>query len=637
MFNSWLKWRNRVIAFVFDFCMIPFAWFGAYWLFYDLHTIPTEMLQEASLFVIPLVFLQASFFWMFGLYRGVWRFASIPDLSRIIKASAIGTVGISIVFLITHGSLELPRVIPFLYFLLLSITLGGARGIYRWLKDYRHLFRDSQRVLIVGGGYAGEGLVRDLLRHQNHIYQPVVIVDDNPVKIGRDIHGVRIAGKCDQIPLFVERYQIDLILIAIPSASSIQMRHVVNLCEATKIPFRTLPGLNDLARGRVDIKLLRDVSLEDLLGRDQVNLDWTSIGKDLQNQTIFITGGGGSIGSELCRQIAPLAAKQLIIVDNCEFNLYSIEMELKKKFPNLNFQCVLNDVADKIGMRQLFDAYMPNIIFHAAAYKHVPLLEKQGRIAMHNNIIGTRILAQMSVEYKIDKFVLISTDKAVNPTNLMGATKRACEMICQSLHRVSTTKFITVRFGNVLDSAGSVVPLFRKQIQEGGPVTVTHKDITRYFMSIPEASQLIVQAAMLGQGGEIFVLDMGEPIKIDYLAEQMIKLAGKIVDKDIEIIYTGLRPGEKLYEELFYKNEELRPTTHHKIMLGNASEVDVYLLKNLLDKIEQAYHQCDEDALYQLLSEIVPEYSSKSYEHSHHKDPIITPKILIQPVAESVM
>lgn len=612
MLNWILKRRNRLIAVCFDIAMIPSAWFGAYLLFYNLHNIPKQILEEASLFIIPAIFFQTAMFWFFGLYRGVWRFASIPDLMRIAKAVLAGTSGILLLFLLVKSYTEMPRVIPVLYGLLLGTGLAGARASFRWLKDYRNLFHDSQRVLVVGAGYAGEGLVRDLLRHENHLYQPIILVDDNPTKVGREIHGLRVAGLIEKIPKLVEQYKIDLILIAIPSASSAEMRRIVDYCEQTKIPFRTLPGLSDLATGRVDIKLLRNVSLEDLLGRDQVQLDWLSIGKELQSKVILVSGGGGSIGSELCWQIAHLNPKQLIIVDNTEFNLYSIDMKLKNKFPHLCFKSLLIDVTDKKGIKQLFDSYLPDVVFHAAAYKHVPLLEKQGRVAMHNNVIGTQILAETAVDYQIDKFVLISTDKAVNPTNLMGATKRVAEMICQSLHLSSKTKFMTVRFGNVLDSAGSVVPLFRQQIQEGGPLTVTHAEITRYFMSIPEASQLIVQAALLGMGGEIFVLDMGEPIKIRYLAEQMIKLAGKTLGKDIDIVYTGLRPGEKLYEELFYSNEKLKPTRFNKIMLGNANKVDAVLLKDLLHKIEKAYHACDNEVLYELLYQLVPEYKENT-------------------------
>lgn len=606
MFNFLSHWRNRLIAFLFDVSMIPVAWFGAYWLLFDFHKIPSYITLQASLVILLLFAFQAPLFWMFGLYRGVWRFASIPDLLRITKAVASGTVVILMIFYFLRGTIETPRAVPVFYGMILGTTLAGARIIYRWLKDYRRVFFDSERVLIVGGGFSGEGLIRDLLRHDNHHYQPVALADDDPAKLKREIHGVTVVGTCDDIPVIVQKHKIDLILIAIPAASSVQMRRIVNLCEKTKLPFRTLPSLNDLATGRVDVTLLRNVSLEDLLGRDQVQLDWQTLAKEFHNKVILVSGGGGSIGSELCRQIARINPKKLIIIDSCEYNLYSIDMELNKKFPNLNLVSVLLDITDRAGVQKVFSTHLPEMVFHAAAYKHVPLLEGQGRIAIHNNILGTHTLTSISASIGVKKFVLISTDKAVNPTNLMGATKRAAEMICQNLYENSLTKFITVRFGNVLDSAGSVVPLFRKQIQEGGPITVTHPDITRYFMSIPEAAQLIMQAAGLGKGNEIFVLDMGEPIKIHYLAEQMSKLAGKKIGHDIDIVYTGLRPGEKLYEELFYANEKLNPTVHNKILLASACRVDKNLLIDVIDKMELAYRQVNDEFLYCLLEQLVP-------------------------------
>jgi FlaA1/EpsC-like NDP-sugar epimerase len=612
MRNFILKWRNRFIAFTLDLILIPFAWFGALWLFYDLHMIPSYIIHMASMSLLPIMLNQAMAYWIFGLYRGVWRFASIPDLIRIAKAIAFGTANMLMVFFIFKAQLGLPRAVPLLYGLLLGIGLSLSRAVFRWLKDYRPLFRDSKRVLIVGGGYAGESLIRDLLRNGSHQYQPVVIVDDNPASLGRDIQGVRVVGTCTSIPAIVQKHKIDLIMIAIPSATSAQMRTLVDLCELTKLPFRTLPGINDLATGRVDIKSLRNVSVEDLLGRDQVILDWPTIGKDIKNKSVLVSGGGGSIGSELCRQIAALMPKQLIIIDSCEFNLYKIDSELQKKFSHLNFESILLDITDRSGLEQVFAAYSPNVVFHAAAYKHVPLLEKQVRVAIHNNVLGTNVLASVAVAFGVAKFVLISTDKAVNPTNLMGATKRAAELICQNLYDQSLTKFITVRFGNVLDSAGSVLPLFRQQIQDGGPLTVTHPDITRYFMSIPEACQLIIQAYMLGDGGEIYVLNMGEPIKISYLAEQMCKLAGKTVGHDIDIVYTGLRPGEKLYEELFYKSEELHQTKYDKIFLANALKADKIFLKNRLDHMETAYQTSDEKVLFELLSQLVPEYQHEN-------------------------
>lgn len=611
MTSFYVRWRNRLIAFFYDLSMIAVAWFGAYLVAFDMRVPPPAIITQASLLLIPIIFLQVMAFNYWGLYRGVWRFASIPDLIRIIKAVISGAACISALLLLMQIVVTVPRAVPFLYTLILGLGLSGARLLFRWLREYRFFFGGSKRVMIVGAGNAGESLVRDLLRHK--LYRPIMIVDDNPAKWGREIHGVRVVGKCEKIPMLVAKNPVDLIVIAIPSASSAQMRRLVQYCEQTKRPFRTLPGIKHIASGHVDIHLLRDISLEDLLGRDQFKLDW-QVAKVLSPKTILVTGGGGSIGSELCRQIANLAPNQLLILDSSEYNLYAIDMELTKKFPHLNLKCLLMNVTDAVGINRIFETYKPDLVFHAAAYKHVPLLEEQARVAIFNNIIGTETLARAAVTHKVEKFVLISTDKAVNPANLMGATKRAAEMICQNLHASFTTSFITVRFGNVLDSAGSVVPLFRQQIRDGGPVTVTHQEITRFFMTIPEAAQLIVQATLLGEGGEIFVLDMGEPVKISYLAEQMIRLAGKQLGQDIEIVYTGLRPGEKLYEELFYHHEKLQNTPQEKIMLATAHKIDKQLVQRALEKMQHAYTEHDDQILLSLLSQLVPEYKNQQAE-----------------------
>ena len=465
-------------------------------------------------------------------------------------------------------------------------------------------------MLVVGAGYAGEGIIRDLYRSAaiNH-YIPVAIVDDDVSRHGCEVQGVRVLGACKDIPHLVINHQIDLILIAIPSSSSKRMREIVKYCEKSNVAFRTLPGLKNIADGDVTVNALRDVLIEDLLGREQVNLDWDSIKDTIRDKIILVTGGGGSIGSELCRQLASLSPKKLIIVDNNEFNLYSIDMELNKTAAQNNIHAHLCSVTDKVGIQQLFEVYRPNLVFHVAAYKHLPLLETHLRVAMYNNIIGTKMLAQLAEKYQVKSFVLISTDKAVNPTSIMGATKRAAEIFCQNFNLYSSTRFMTVRFGNVLESAGSVIPLFRKQLKNGGPITVTHKEITRYFMTIPEASQLILQACTMHNQGDIFVLDMGEPINISYLAEQMIKLSGKIVGQDIDIEYTGLRAGEKLNEELFHHNENICETSHIKIKQAKVRQYDWIKLNNSMREIEVACNEADEEKLMQLLYSLVPEFA----------------------------
>lgn len=620
-----LHLRNRSIAFAYDTGVIAVAWLGAFWMRFDFREIPTPLLHEA-LWSLPLVVvLQACIFWRYGLYRGVWRFASIPDLTRIVKSAILGTVIILILFFFLRSMVVLPRVVPILYLILLIGGAGCARAAFRWLKDYRQIFHDSQRVLVIGAGSAGEGLIRDLIRHAKHLYHPVCMVDDNPIKQHREIHGIPVVGTCKDLVALVHVHSIDLIMIAMPSANAAALRRIVQACEQARVPYRTLPSLGDLAEGLVTVQQLREVALEDLLGRDPVKLDWPGLSSEFQSKTIVVCGGGGSIGSELCRQIAHFNPQTLIIIEQNEFNLYNIDMELRKNFPYLTLICLLQDINDKVGLETIFSTHKPHIVFHAAAYKHVPMIEGQFRAGIINNICGTRLLAEMAVAHDVKKFILISTDKAVNPTNMMGATKRTAEIFCQNLNEHADTDFITVRFGNVLDSAGSVIPLFRKQLQAGGPLTVTHPEITRFFMTIPEASQLIMQAAFMGEGGEIFVLDMGEAIKITYLAEQLIRLAGKVPGEEIEIVYTGLRPGEKLYEELFHEHEVLRHTAHTKILLANARKVfwSNWLLQ--LDALEALCRtRCSDTILQQHLCQLVPEYQC-AIPHTPHFDADIIP------------
>jgi FlaA1/EpsC-like NDP-sugar epimerase len=483
-------------------------------------------------------------------------------------------------------------------------------------------------VLIVGAGQAGEMLVRDLLRDPQHGYRPVAFVDDAPSKRGKEIHGVRVVGDCEAIHSAVTDLDVGLILIAMPSASSRQMRRVVGLCEQANVHFRMLPRMQDLVTGQVSLKDLREVKIDDLLGREAVRLDWPAITRGAQGKVILVTGGGGSIGSELCRQIARLKPSHLIVFEQSEFNLYSIEMELRRAFPDLALTAVLGDVCDEVAVERVLAAHRPQVIFHAAAYKHVPMLEDQVRTAVRNNVLGTRILATAADRHGCATFVMISTDKAVNPANVMGMTKRVAEIYCQNLGTRSATHFITVRFGNVLGSAGSVIPLFQKQIAQGGPVTVTHPEITRYFMTIPEAAQLILQAGAMGQGAEIFVLDMGEPVKIAYLAEQLIRLSGKKPGEEIEIVYTGLRSGEKLYEELLHESEMLAGTTHPKILLAKSRSVDLGEINTALDELVAASAAADDNRLYSLLCQLVPEHQSQrpaEQSKSDRKSAVIVP------------
>jgi FlaA1/EpsC-like NDP-sugar epimerase len=601
--------RSRTAAFTHDLLSIPVAWMLAYWLRFNLDTIPPEFLSgalQALPWVLPI---QAGVYWLFGLYRGVWRFASIPDLVRITKAVLVGTALVVVVLFILNRSLHVPRSVPVLYFGVQLILLAGPRLLYRWLKDHRFNLSSGQRVLIVGADRAGDLLARDLLRDPSRAYFPVGFVDDTLRRQGGELQGLPVLGPTSAIPQIVRERDIELIMLAVTGASAREMRRLVELCEQTGQPFRLLPELRGLLTGEVDFHQLRPVSIEDLLGREPVELDWCEIHAGLAGRDILVTGAGGSIGSELVRQLAAASPARLILVDNGEFNLYRIEMELSETHPALPIARRLLDVTDATAIQTLFRDERPAIVFHAAAYKHVPLLEDQPRAAVRNNVLGTLRVAEAAAASGCERFVLISTDKAVNPTNVMGATKRVAERLCGDLDARSECRFITVRFGNVLGSAGSVVPLFRRQIEQGGPVTVTHPEIERFFMTIPEASQLIMQAAVIGDGGEVFVLDMGEPIKIRYLAEQMIRLSGREPGEDIAIEYVGLRPGEKLYEELFLDSEELIATRHPKIRRARQSNgLDSQELHQHLSRLTRAVEGSDQAAIRSVLRDLLPEW-----------------------------
>jgi FlaA1/EpsC-like NDP-sugar epimerase len=600
--------------------MIPIAWLLAYWIRYKIGEYP-DLLFERALDLLPLMLLiQGSTFFYFGLYRGIWRFASLPDLTRIVRAVLVSTAMAAVVIFFFTRLEYVPRSVFIIDAILLVLLLGGTRLSYRLLKDH-HLGKvTAERVLVVGAGSAGEGLVRDLLRMRPAVYLPVAFVDDDPAKQGQEIHGIRVVSTIDDIASVAGQWDADLIMLALPSASSRQMRRIVELCEMSGLPFRTLPKLQSLVSGKVSINEIREVQIEDLLGRAPVVLDRTEIINRLTDKVVLVTGGGGSIGSELCRQVTCVGIQRLIILDQSEYNLYSIEKELQQSRPELQMSCELGDICDEAGLEYLFRYYQPDVVFHAAAYKHVPMLENKVREAVRNNIIGSWNVAQLADRYGCSDFVMVSTDKAVNPGNIMGATKRVAEIICQTLDERSTTRFITTRFGNVLGSAGSVVPLFRKQIQNGGPVTVTDEHITRYFMTISEACRLILQTTVMGNGGEIFVLDMGEPVKVLYLAEQMIRLSGKIPEEDIKIEFTGLRPGEKLHEELFHTDENLTDTRHEKVMLATSRKTDWKTLTKIMDEFNQAVVEFDNEVLKELILKLVPEMTQSSSEIENTAD-----------------
>ena len=605
--------RHPIAAFIHDLLMIPAAWLGAYWLRFNLERVPPEFFNS-GLEILPIVlFVHGGLFWYFGLYRGIWRFASMPDFVRILKAVALGSVLIAAGIFLATRMQGIPRSVLPIYGFLLVAFVGAPRFLYRWIKDHKLYNQQGKKALIVGAGRAGEMLVRDLLRNANRAYEPWAFVDDDRKKRGQDIHGIRVLGNVEDILKLAP--EVDAILIALPSATSEQMRRIVGICEKSGVPFRTLPRLGDFVAGHATVQALLNVNIDDLLGREAVVLDKEVLSRSSRGKTVLVTGGGGSIGSELCRQIARLGPTQLIVLDHSEFNLYSIELELRSSFPAIRVLPILGDVGDEVLVETVLRQQKPDVIFHAAAYKHVPMLEGQVRPAVVNNVLATRKLAKLASQHQCKSFILISSDKAVNPGNVMGATKHIAEIYCQSLNERSTTQFVTVRFGNVLGSAGSVIPLFQKQIADGGPVTVTDPDVTRYFMTIPEAAQLILQASSVGKGGEIFVLDMGEPINISYLAEQLILLSGKKPGEDVKITYTGLRPGEKPFEELFHDTEELIATPHPKTLLARSRKVDLSVLEQSLDALATAAARNDSAEMRRLIDELV-QLADKTTERS---------------------
>lgn len=603
---------NRWSALLHDLACVPLAFVLAYWLRFNLGTIPQEYQQALATLILIALPVQGIFFWYSGLYRGLWRFASIPDLIRIFKVAGLGSLVIVAIASIWTRLEGVPRSVLLLYPLLLVAGLSASRIAYRWYKDHRLDFSSQKctRTLIVGAGRAGEMLVRDLLHRVE--YRPLAFLDDNPAMHKREIHGIPVQGGTDRLSECVNALSVELVLLAMPSADKSLLQRLVLECNQIGVRCQTLPSVFEMAGRQVDVEKLRSVTVEDLLGREVVELDHEAIAQYLAGKVVLVTGGGGSIGSELCRQIAVQKPAQLVVFENGEFNLYTIEYELRHSFPDIVFAAILGDVKDQDRVDWLFRTYRPNVVYHAAAYKHVPMLEANPAEGVCNNIFGAKIIADAADRFGVGRFVLVSTDKAVNPVSVMGTTKRIAEIYCQNLNSRSQTQFVTTRFGNVLGSAGSVVPLFQKQIAKGGPVTVTHKDITRYFMTIPESVSLILQAGAMGRGGEIFVLDMGEPVLINDLAKQMIQLSGLKVEKDIKIIYTGLRPGEKLYEELLHENEELQKTSHEKLFLARSRDVDWGWLEEQLGDLERVAVSRDIDKMLIIMHDLVPEFAGQA-------------------------
>ena len=546
-------------------------------------------------------------FHILKLYNSLWEFASVSELVRITLGCFFSAVFYMVGMFMLH--LTVPRSFPAIYMLILCLLCGALRLSYRCVRRTRAGLRSEgeKRTMLIGGGQAGAIALREFQTSPRSENKVVCIIDDSPNKVGSYLRGVKIVGGRSSIPAMAEKYDVDEIVLAIPSASRQEKLQILSYCHNTSCTLRTLPGICQLANGEVRIEQIREVDIEDLLGRETVKIDLDEVAAYITGKTVLVTGGGGSIGSGLCRQAAAQRPKRLIIFDIYENNAYDIQMELRRTHPELDLVVLIGSVRDRERVMQVFDRYRPDLVCHAAAHKHVPLMETSPFEAIKNNVFGTYNVAQAADRFGTQRFILISTDKAVNPTNVMGASKRLCEMIVQMMNDRSATEYVAVRFGNVLGSAGSVIPLFRKQIRSGGPVTVTDKRVIRYFMTIPEAVQLIFQAGAYARGGEIFVLDMGEPVRIDDLARNMIRLSGFEPDVDIPVVYTGLRPGEKLYEELLLSGEGMQKTKNDLIYIGHEIAFDPAAFEENL-MLLRAIPESDEPALRAKLRELVPTF-----------------------------
>lgn len=609
-------YSRKVLIVLYDAFMTALAAMLALWLTEE--NTDTIQYHDVLLYLIPLVGITIVVFAGLRLYSSLWRYAGISEIVKIFLGITIvlvvNIILICFILEVDHLSWSWCLIVALLQ---MAFTMAN-RFFFRIIRHYffhknvpfKKSYREGKiKVMVIGGGEAGVSLIREMQSVEELNMAPILIIDDDPEKLNQYICGIKIAGNRNDIVSLAKKHEIDRIVIAMPSADPKEISKIIMICEGTKCKIQTLPGIFQLVGEKVLVKKIRDVQIEDLLGRDQIKVNLTEITSYLKDQVILVTGGGGSIGSELCRQIANSSPKQLIIFDFYENNAYDIEQELKRKFPKLNLLVLIGNVRDEIKVKDVFSKYHPDIVYHAAAHKHVPLMETSPIEAVKNNVFGTLNMAKVASEYNTKRFILISTDKAVRPTNIMGATKRICEMIVQNINKHSNTDFVAVRFGNVLGSNGSVIPLFKKQIENGGPVTVTHRDITRYFMTIPEAVSLVLQAGSYAKGGEIFVLDMGKPVRIYDLAENLIKLSGYKPNIDIKIEITGLRPGEKLYEELLMEEEGLQNTENKLIYIGKPIEFDE---ENFYHKLSELHQKCLEENLEMkvIIKELVPQYHS---------------------------
>ncbi len=599
-----LKYR-RVLIILTNLCLVSFSYYVSFLLRFD-SNLPNDYFKIFLKTLPLLIIVKIVVFYYFGLFRGLWRYVSIYDLWQIIKANLLATSVFILINVFSYGTHIVPRFIILNDFIICTSFIGGIRFLTRLIRERynRPLIQNEQiNVLIVGAGEAGILLLKEY-RNNPALGEVVGFIDDDKVKYNESINGVKILGDRKSISKVARDYNVKEIILAIPSANGIIIRDLITYCQVPNVKLKIIPGMSKILSGELEIGL-REVRPEDLLGRETVNINESEIGGYLKEKVILVTGAAGSIGSELCRQIAIFSPKAIILIDHNENNLYFLNIELRARFKRLQIRLVIGDINDIGLLKEVFSTYRPQVVFHAAAYKHVPLMEENPIAAFKNNVLGSRSLIYASHHYNVEKFVLISTDKAVNPINIMGISKRFAEMFLQAKSKRSRTKFMAVRFGNVLGSDGSVVPLFKKQIDAGGPITITHPETTRYFMSIKEAVLLVLQAGAIGNGGEIFILDMGEQIKIVDLARNLVTLSGLELGKDIMVEYIGLRPGEKIREELLLDKDRDKITKHDKIYISKADDFDLQMLRQQIKELKKIASLKDAPAIVQKMKEII--------------------------------
>ncbi len=610
------KISKTIILMFIDAILVTGSVYVAYLLRFDFQ-ISERYFQVLPYVITIYIALMLISFYSFKIYKRIWQYASVGDLISILKGALLGSVFFYTIhqFIVQYfyGHIVVPRSIYLLTTILVFMSVGGSRFLWRIFRDnYMKIQPHHRRALIVGAGEAGVLVVRELKHNQADLY-PVAFIDDDLQKQKSEAMGVPIVGTRQHIPQIVKKYEIQDIIIALPSSSRTDIAEIINICKETNAQIKIIPRVNDLIHGKFTVNMIRDVSVEDLLGREPVKVDMDGITGYLREKAVLVTGAGGSIGSEICRQVANVEPNKLILLGHGENSIYQIEMELKRDFPQLSIYPMIADVQDRARLEDIFATHKPDVVFHAAAHKHVPLMEQNPVEAVKNNILGTKHVAECADAIGTDRFVLISTDKAVNPTSVMGATKRVAEMVIQNMNAKSKTSYAAVRFGNVLGSRGSVIPLFKKQIAQGGPVTVTHPEMIRYFMTIPEAVQLVIQAGAYTEGGETFILDMGKPVKIADLAHDLIRLSGLEPGKDIEVQFTGMRPGEKLYEELLTNEEGAIATKHDRIFVGKHGEIIQSKFERNINAIEvsvKSGDQLKQSEMKVVLQEMIPSYQS---------------------------